>query len=65
VVARPAIRAARTLDELGERNGIAPDGEGDDEPEREHAQRDDEAWEEAAGHEASADLLRFWRVRAQ
>src|SRR5262249_17890333 len=41
------------LDELGERDGIASDGERDEEPEREQAQRDDEAWEEAARHEVS------------
>src|SRR5215831_20879635 len=38
------------LDELGERDGIASRGERDEEPEREQAQRDDEAWEEAASH---------------
>src|SRR5262249_37245501 len=38
------------LDELGERDRIASHGERDEEPEREQAERDDEAWEEAAGH---------------
>ena len=38
------------IGKLGERHRIAPDGEGDDEPERQHAKRDDEAGEEAASH---------------
>src|SRR5262245_30803868 len=41
------------LDEFGERDGIASYGECDEEPEREQAQRGDEAWEEAARHEVS------------
>src|SRR6516165_7561760 len=40
---------------FGERDRIASHGERDEEPEREHAQRDEEAWEEAAGHEVAAD----------
>src|SRR5262245_9976030 len=53
------------LDELGERDGIASDGERDEEAEREQAQRDDEAWKEAAGHEVSAESLRSGRVPRQ
>src|SRR5262249_56105920 len=49
------------LDELGERDGIASHGERDKEPEREEAERDDEAWEEAAGHEGSKGSLRSRR----
>src|SRR6266446_9802357 len=43
------------LDELGERDGIASHSERDEEPEREQAQRDDEAWKEAAVHEFQRD----------
>src|SRR5262249_36548848 len=53
------------LDELGERDGIASHGERGKEPEREEAERDDEAWEEAAGHEVSTGSLRFGRVWGQ
>src|SRR5262249_58144063 len=47
------------LDEIGERDGGASQGEREEEPGREQAQRDDEAWEEAAGHGVSAGSLRF------
>src|SRR5215472_1794843 len=51
------------LDELGERDGIASHGERDEEPEHEQAQRDDEAWEEAASHEVSMGPLRLDEYR--
>ena len=44
---------------FGERDRIASHGERDEEPEREHAQRDEEAWEKATGHEVAADRYVF------
>src|SRR5262249_15006599 len=44
---------------------IASHGERDEEPERKQAQRDDETWEEAAGHEGSAGSRRFGRGRSK
>src|SRR5262249_1224224 len=53
------------LDELGGRDGGASPSERDEETRRGQGAADDEAWEEAAGHEVSAQSLRSRRVPLQ